>query len=207
LPLLPGTKLECQRIAQAFAATGSGVQLLLGREATEKNVTLALPGRGLIHLAAHGLVDERPGNLFGGIALAPPAEGQTASDDGLLSYAEILDLPLKDCELAILSACQTNVGPERPLEAGATLVQAFLSAGAHRVVASQWSVNDESTAELMGGFLEAIATQRKSGRPVNYAEALSAARRRLRASEKWSAPYHWAPFILVGTAQAARPTP
>ena len=37
-------------------------------------------------------------------------------------------------------------------------LQAFWAAGACRVVASHWSVSDESTAELVAGFFELIAT-------------------------------------------------
>ena len=49
----------------------------------------------------------------------------------------------------MLSACETNVGPQLPLEAGVTLASGFLAAGARRVVASHWSGDDRSTAELM----------------------------------------------------------
>src|SRR5438105_2071009 len=79
------------------------------------------------------------------------------------------------CELSVLSACVTNVGPQPPLEAGVTLAGGFLAAGARRVVASHWGVDDESTAELMATFFQKVRADAKAGRPVAYAQALQQA--------------------------------
>jgi len=194
LPMLPGTEQECQRIAQIFSA--EKVKLLMGNEATERNVIQHIRGSHYVHLAAHGLVDEHTNNLFGAIALTPPNETESAHEDGFLSLGEIHVLGLSHCELAVLSACQTNVGPERPLEASTSLAQAFLTAGARRVVASYWNVSDESTAELMGLFFEQVAVQGRTGETVDYATALHQARQKIRAMPGRSSPYYWAPFVL-----------
>jgi hypothetical protein len=105
------------------------VTSLTKAEVTERAVTAALPGKGVVHLAVHGLADEQPGsNLFAALVLLPTPGGKDTSDDGFLSLHEIYTLPLKDCELAVLSACVTNVGPQQPLEAGVTLAGGFLAA-------------------------------------------------------------------------------
>jgi CHAT domain-containing protein len=162
-----------------------------------------LGGRKFVHLAAHGLVDQQYQNLFGAIALTAPVGSQnsTTDDDGFLSLFEIHRLPLKDCELAVLSACRTNVCPQRPLEAGSTMARAFLAAGARRVVCSHWDVDDQSTAELIGAFTAAIGESLRAGREPNYAVALSDARKFVRNQSKWSSPYHWAPFVMMGPAK------
>ena len=161
-------------------------------------MTGAVAGRRFLHLAAHGFVDERYGNLFGALALAPPPPGREApGDDGFLELHEVYQLPLKDCELAVLSACETNAGPQRPLEAGVTLAGGFLAAGARRVVASHWSVEDRSTAELMAAFFEQVTAARGDGR-VSFARALQKARQQVRSRPEWSAPFYWAPFVLLG---------
>jgi CHAT domain-containing protein/tetratricopeptide (TPR) repeat protein len=193
---LPGTKLECERIAAAFSA--EGVVVKLGTSATERDVRGVIEGRTFIHLAAHGFVREGHDNLFGAIALATPHGTSDPDDDGFLELREIQSLKLNGCELAVLSACDTNVGPERPLEAASTLAQAFLSAGSKRVVASHWSVADESTAELMAIFFQEIARGRRENRTVSYAKALQTARRKVRDNPRWSAPFFWAPFVLIG---------
>ena len=199
LPPLPGTSRECARVAAAFPS--ANVTHLEFDEATESNVRGRIGGRRYVHLAAHGLVDQQHGNLFGAIALTPgPTAAVSSDDDGFLSLHEIHALPLKDCELVALSACQTNVGPDRPLEAGASLAQAFLAAGSRRVICSHWNVDDASTAELMGAFFEGVAKAEKGGEPLNYARLLQDARKTVRANPRWSSPYYWAPFVLVGPA-------
>ena len=199
LPELKGAKRECERLESSFKQRGLEVIRLLENDATESRFTDVVGGCGLIHLAAHGLVDERYGNLFGAIALSPSANELLGdADDGLLSYREILKLPLNRCELAVLSACQTNVGPNRPLEAGSTLAQAFLAAGARRVVASQWSVSDASTTELVTTFLESVANSLQDSHAPSYASALHQAKLQIRRDKRWAAPYYWAPFILLG---------
>ena len=200
LPLLPGTAKESGRVAGAFSP--ARVKRLEWDEATEANVRANIAGRRYIHLAAHGLVDAQNDNLYGAIALTPGrGSGDTIDDDGFLSLHEIHALPLSGCELVVLSACQTNVGPDRPLEAGATLAQGFLAAGSRRVICSHWNVDDASTAELMGNFFEAVAKADRAGAPVNYAKALQAARKAIRLNPQWSSPYYWAPFVLVGPAE------
>ncbi len=195
LPELKGAQRECERLESAFQQRGLEVLRLLGNDATETRFTAAVRGQGIIHLAAHGLVDEQYGNLFGRIALThSPAD----ADDGFLMYNEILNLPLSGCELAVLSACQTNVGPNRPLEAGSTLAQAFLAAGARRVVASQWSVSDNSTTELVATFLESVADSLRDSRLPSFAASLHQAKLHVRRDPRWSAPYFWAPFVLLG---------
>ncbi|MBC7818976.1 MAG: CHAT domain-containing protein, partial [Planctomycetaceae bacterium] len=199
LPLLPGTARECARLVECFERHGMTVKTLLDANATEQQFVESVRGRGLVHLAAHGLVDERYGNLFGAIALTPPIETTVGEhNDGFLSYNEILQLPLADCELAVLSACQTNVGPDRPLEAGSTLAQAFLAAGARRIIASHWSVSDESTAELVAGFFDRTADGLAKSNRLDVASALHEAKLKIRNDPRWQAPYYWAPFVLLG---------
>jgi CHAT domain-containing protein len=196
LPPLPATAKECQRVAKAFAS--AKVTDLEGEKATEQNVRQAIAGCRFIHLAAHGLVDQQHDNLFGAIALTPPAQAIDSSDnDGFLSLHEIHSLPLSACQLAVLSACQTNVGPNRPMESGSTIAQAFLAAGARRAVCSHWNVDDASTAELIGEFFERIS----AARTVDYAKALHDARLAVRAQQRWASPYYWSPFILIGPPQ------
>ena len=200
LPRLPFTALESRRIQGQFPP--QRVTVLDREQATEQRVTQALARaeHSIIHIAAHGFADERFGNLFGALALAPPPPGKVSADnDGFLALHEIYRLPLANCDLAVLSACETNVGPQAPLEAGVTLASAFLAAGARRVVASHWSVDDRSTAELMDAFFEEIMTRKTA----SYAQALQQARKRLRHRPERESPFFWAPFVLIGVNEQA----
>lgn len=190
---LPGVATECRRIASVWTKP---VTKLLDREASESLVTRQLPLHSVVHLATHGFINEQADNLFGGLLLAPEQDG-----DDSLSYLDILRTDLTNCELAVLSACQTSVGPERPMEASTSLAQAFLAAGARQVVASLWHVSDESTSELMADFYKRLAEDAAEGRPLRVAESLHAAKRHLRQSADWSSPAHWASFVFVGPAK------
>lgn len=196
LPLLPGTLQESQTIS-SFFDKGS-VTALIKDKASESQVVDAVPNQRVIHLAAHGYVAPA-GNLLGALALStPPLGKESARDDGFLSLTEIYSLPLQDCELAVLSACVTFVGPLPPLEAGVTVASIFLIAGAHRVVASHWHVDDRSTAELMERFFAEVTPALKKGGRVSYARALRQAQLQLRNKRETSSPYFWAPFVLLG---------
>jgi CHAT domain-containing protein len=192
---LPGVTSECRRIESLWPKR---VTALLDDEATEARVTAQMPSHRLLHLATHGFVDERADNLFGGLLLSADANG---SDDGYLSYLDILRSDLTGCELAVLSACQTSIGPERPMEASTSLAQAFLAAGSRQVVASLWQVSDESTSELMADFYRRLAEDVSANRPLRVAAALHAAKRQLRQQAAWNSPAHWASFIYVGPAK------
>jgi len=203
LPLLPATARESACLQQLFDS--KQVMALEGSGATEEAVVQVLRAAKprIVHFAVHGFADDRLGNLFGALAFTPPSSGQDRLDnDGFLSLHEIYTLPLQECELAVLSACETNVGPQPPLEAGVTLAGAFLAAGAHRVVASHWSVNDRSTAELMSAFFGETTAAQRRGEAVNYAQALQKARLKIRNDPKWAAPHYWAPFVLIGPPEA-----
>jgi CHAT domain-containing protein len=79
------------------------------------------------------------------------------------------------------------------------LSRGFLIAGARAVVASQWAVNDASTAVLIGRLFERIADDERHGRRPRIARALRDAAREVRRRPGWSDPFHWAPFVLTGT--------
>ncbi len=156
-------------------------------------------GRRILHLACHGLADQQFGNFFGALALTPGPKGSLdPSDDGFLTLPEIYELNLKGFELAILSACQTNFGPQQKGEGTWALSRGFLVAGARRVVASNWLVDDEAAATLVSYFCAGLARAEKAGKPVDYAAALQAAKRLVRQQEKWKSPYYWASMVLIG---------
>jgi CHAT domain-containing protein len=69
-----------------------------------------------------------------------------------------------------------------------------LYAGASSVLVSLWNVYDTSTAEFMSNFYNAM--ERKQ---LNKAAALRQARTEMIRSRKFSHPYYWAPFVLMGS--------
>jgi tetratricopeptide (TPR) repeat protein len=197
---LPGSARESEAVAVAFRAQAPDVPLTLlrGAEADEPAVRAALPGKRYIHLAVHGIVDEGRGDLLAALALAPSRIGATGpGDDGLLQLFEIYDLDL-DSELAVLSACATQAGASIEGEGVFALSRGFLARGTRRVIASQWEVDDASTATLIATFFESVARSEAAGRPADYTALLASAKRTVRADPATAAPFYWAPFVLTG---------
>ncbi len=195
---LPNTHLESTWLADVFKQNGIAVARLEKASATEAAVRANAGNRRVLHLACHGVADEQFGNVFGALALSPGKDAATnPADDGFLTLAEIYELNLKGCELAILSACDTNYGPQQQGEGVWALSRGFLVAGARRVVASNWLVDDEAAASLISYFCGGVAKGEKTG-AVDYAKSLHNAKRWVRRQEKWESPYYWGTFVLVG---------
>lgn len=197
LDRLPYSGNEASWVQQHFAQQGLGVVKLTKNQATESRLRAAIEGRRLIHLACHGMAEDSFGNLFGCLAVAPGAAADSR-DDGLLYAAEIGELDLRACELAILSACQTNFGPEQTGEGVWNLSRAFLAAGARRVVASDWLVNDEAAATLVSYFASNLAKSEKDLADCDFAAALQRSKQQLRRQERWVHPFYWSSLVLVG---------
>jgi CHAT domain-containing protein len=117
---------------------------------------------------------------------------QGRQQPGFLGLRDVYDLRL-GAELVVLSGCRTALGKEVRGEGLVGLVRGFLFAGARRVVASLWPVEDRATAELMVRFYRAMETQ-----GLRPAAALRAAQLEIRAERRWRDPYFWASFVLVG---------
>ncbi|MDB9524544.1 CHAT domain-containing protein [Oscillatoria sp. CS-180] len=174
---LPNAELEATTVADLLS-----VNPLVRGAATEAEVKASLANADIIHLATHGRFNSAQ-PLQGALALAPDAQ-----NDGFLTAAEILDLPLR-ANLAILSACDTGRG--RITGDGVLgLSRSFMAAGVPQVVVSLWQVPDAQTAELMIDFHEA----RLDGNHTPHA-----LRKAMLASlETYADPAIWSAFTQVG---------
>lgn len=185
---LPATRAEVQALGALFP---EDAQIYLGAEATEERAKAAGPERSLIHFACHALVNERfP--LESALVLSLPDRSGEGRDNGLLQAWEVFEQVHLDADLVTLSACDSALGKEQAGEGLLGLTRAFQYAGARSVVASLWSVEDSSTAELMKRFYGHL----KHGKTKD--EALRAAQADLIHSPDLSQPYHWAAFQLSG---------
>jgi CHAT domain-containing protein/tetratricopeptide (TPR) repeat protein len=201
LDRLPYTAEETEAIRAAFGS--EEVVALQELDATEQNVREAVGGdHRYLHLATHGLVDERRGSMYASLALTPVSgTDPEPEDDGFLELHEVYGLDLGSIALAVLSACETNVGESYAGEGMFALSRGFLAAGAQRVVATQWQVDDQATAVLIGHFFEVIAEAERAGETVDYARALRDAKLRVRNdadNPRWADPYYWAAFTITG---------
>lgn len=193
---LPYSGLESAWVAEVLSKGGMQSSRLIGKDASEVRLRQEIAGKQLVHLACHGLTDDAHGNLFGCLAVSTGSRQETAGD-GFLTLPEIYQLDARSCEIAILSACRTNYGPEQRGEGTWTIARGFLVAGSRRVVASNWLVDDEAAASLISYFCSGIANGHRSDN-LSYARSLQDAKRWVRGQEKWSSPYYWGSFVLIG---------
>jgi CHAT domain-containing protein len=190
---------ECDAVYASFAEAAWNRTKLLQADATEANVRSQIELCRVVHIAAHGFVDHGEDNLIGALVLSPNEHLDASEDDGLLQLREIYTLDFSHCDLAVLSACETYVGADRPLEAGMSMARAFLEQGAQRVVCSHWNVDDEASAKLIKYFFQFIHAAEKNDQEMDYAAALYAAKKALRGDPRWrNNPKYWSPFVLVG---------
>ena len=144
----------------------------------------------IVHFATHGWIDDERPELSGLVLSLVNDRGRP--QDGFLRLQDIFNLRL-NADLVVLSACQTALGKEIKGEGLVGLTRGFMYAGAPRVVASLWQVNDVATAELMKKFYTNML-QRK----LPPSAALRAAQLEMSKDPRWSAPYFWAGFVLQG---------
>jgi CHAT domain-containing protein len=95
----------------------------------------------------------------------------------------------------VLSACQGALGDA---DANLGLAAVAVRSGASSTLASLWSVNDQSTAQLMDAFYRYWLQDRPNNRWISKAEALRLAQAELRNSNDYRHPYYWAAFTLLG---------
>lgn len=187
LPSLPGSKEEVLAAQAAFR--DSADTLLTGLDATESRFKRSsLAERAVIHMAVHGIADEKNPQRAALILLGDAR----SNEDGILEASEIIPLEL-NADLVVLSACDSAVGRLQGEEGIANLSRAFLLAGSRTVVSTLWSVDDTAALYLMKRFYVHL----RESKPT--ADALTMAKRDLLKTYAGHAiPYYWASYKLEG---------
>ncbi|HYW74971.1 MAG TPA: CHAT domain-containing tetratricopeptide repeat protein, partial [Pyrinomonadaceae bacterium] len=190
LARLSGTRTEADEISRIARSGGAQADLWTDLNANEDNVKgRDVAGYRYVHVATHGLLDaDRP--QFTGVVLSLVGN---KTNDGFLRTDEIFNLKLGS-PLVMLSACETGLGKEKRGEGVIGLTRAFMYAGAPTVGVSLWSVADKSTADLMTDFYKRML----GATPQPAAAAMRDAQLGMINGKKYSAPFYWAPFVLVG---------
>lgn len=188
---LPEAETEVKSIAGSFSPIGR--KIVIGREATEKMFRALAPTYSTIHLATHGVIDNRQ-PLYSHLLLTK-TEGDV-ENDGLLEAREIMNMNLR-ADLAVLSACETANGRVSPGEGVVGMSWAFFVAGTRSMLVSQWKVNSASTSQLMANFYKARAS-RDSHIRGNKAKALQDAALKTMKDQRYKHPFYWAGFVVIG---------
>lgn len=204
---LPAARNEAETLAALLRRVGleeDRLHLRLGPDAHEESYRHEARGCDLVHVAGHAQLWEPA--YTSRLYLAPHGK-----EDGLLLAEEVAEVTLDDA-LVFLSACETGQG--RPTAEGVVgLGYSFLRAGARAVVLSLWKVEDNATSALAGHFYRSLLDDgRGPSAAAALREAMTATRTDLAAGRIAgpdgqpldSRPAHWAPFLILGDAEAIR---
>ena len=218
---LSQTGVEVRAAEALFKDLSGGESVVLTKESTTKVALFEhAPGKRYVHLATHGwfaadtiksTLDSGAGSRRGtpmsledrvtgmapmllcGLALTganhpPDSRGRRP---GILTAEELCSLDLSACDLAVLSACETNVGIRRAGQGIQSLQAALYAAGARSSITSLWKVDDAATRRLMELFYTNLWKAK-----MPKAEALWEAKRTLR--EEGAPVRDWAGWVLTG---------
>jgi CHAT domain-containing protein len=139
----------------------------------------------LLHIASHGKFDKTSGLSF------------IRTFDNVMWIDQIKQLvdPLRfrghPLELLVLSACDTAKG--RP-SSGLGLSSMAIVSGAKSVLATLWSIQDDSTLLFMKAFYEHLRNPHLFS---NKAEALRQTQLEMMENTSYEHPFFWSPFLLI----------
>jgi tetratricopeptide (TPR) repeat protein len=171
---LPHAAQEAQFVAGLFPEGRACV----GAQATIETLSAHAGSADVLHLACHAQFrGDNP--MFSALHL----------HDGALTVERVEALRLRP-GIVVLSACETGLADLGSGDEMVGLVRAFLVAGAARVLASLWPVDDAVTALFMTSFYGAL---RRGQAP---AAALRLAQNDVMCQHPH--PFYWAAFVLHG---------
>lgn len=177
LPRLPNTSAELEACGRAWGTQRT--RLLTGSQAAIGNVDAAMRSTGgILHFATH-VVPSPQEFRTGLIALSLDRQGGM----GLLGPREIVSRPVR-AALVVMDGCFSAQADALPGSGLMGLTRAWIGAGAHAVLATQWDIADEDSASLMVAFYESLARRGKA----RAAEALRDAQisQLRRGSRSWA---------------------
>ena len=212
---LPGTEKEVNILNNLLSTAGWSVNPYMKSDASETKFK-STENTSILHIATHGYfmgdlddsdqervfgVDKekaiqnpllRSGLLFSGAtnSLNFDFSSEQSDENGILTAFEVSNMDLRGTDLVIMSACETGLGKIMNGEGVYGLQRAFQVAGAKSVIMSLWTVNDQTTQELMVSFYSKYLAGEDVASAFNNA--------RLEIKEKYPMPYYWAAFKLLG---------
>lgn len=171
---LPQAGAEARHVASLYAAS----TCLIDEAATLPALRAAAPAADIIHLACHAQFrSDNP--MFSALHLR----------DGALTAEWLQGLALRPA-VVVLSACETGLSDGRHGDEMVGLVRAFLVAGATRVLATLWPVDDAVTEQFMASFHGALAAGQPCAKALQRAQA--------QVAQRHPHPFYWAGFVLQG---------
>jgi CHAT domain-containing protein len=174
---LPWARREAKSVAQRF-----GVTALLGLQAVRFRIAPALGQCSILHVACHATFNYAD----------PERSGFYLADRTLFSVRDAMQLRLS-AQLAFLSACESGRAVLKPGDDAIGLSAGLLSAGFKTVISTAWRVPDRATSIIAERFYSELIDH-----GCEVPEALRRAQLGVASIPKYSHPYFWAAFGVMG---------
>jgi CHAT domain-containing protein len=179
---------EVQNIGKIM---GSDSTIYTDYRATESMAKQSLRNKKYIHFATHGVLNYSSDYSESYLKLLPDKDTSNGNN-GKLTMREVQRLGITDCNMVILSACQTAVAKQLVKGWNISPANSFLVSHVKTVVASLWKVADEPTGILMAYFYENL------NKSMGKADALRMAQIKLSQDTRFRHPNYWGAFVLYG---------
>jgi CHAT domain-containing protein len=153
--------------------------------ATEQRAKESLSNNKYVHFATHGVLD------YTDFSQSYLKLAVDKDNDGKLSIEEMKALDIVNCNLVMISACETAVTQSESKGWYASPANSLLMNNVKSVVASLWQVDDEATSIFMKEFYKNITSMSK-------VDALRKAQETLSHNPKYVHPFFWGAFVLYG---------
>jgi CHAT domain-containing protein len=179
---LPDAVAEATSVAERFHSS----ILLISSDASALRVESELAKTDIFHFAGHATA----GTRGIGLVMARKSDGQHENE--ILSADGLTPEKLKHLQLAVLSACATEMGSESDANDSESLVRVLVRAGVPDVLATRWNLDSHAASKFTTDFYDALLAGKTPAR------ALREATTRLRAVPETAHPYYWAGLNIFG---------
>jgi CHAT domain-containing protein len=181
---LPGAVDEVTKLKELYNG-----EFYVGLQANETVFKDCAPKYGILHLAMHGLVNQKDPE-YSGLALT---EDQSKDEDNFLYAYEIKQLGLH-AGLVVLSACETGVGKYQRGEGVVSIGRGFMYAGAPSLLMTLWNLNDQSGAVIVEQFYKNLSEGMEKDEAIRQAKLFYLDN----YPPEYTHPFMWAAFVQVG---------
>jgi CHAT domain-containing protein len=181
---LPGAIDEVTKLKELYNG-----EFYVGQQANETVFKDCAPKYGILHLAMHGLVNQKDPE-YSGLALT---EDQSKDEDNFLYAYEIKQLGLH-AGLVVLSACETGVGKYQRGEGVVSIGRGFMYAGAPSLLMTLWNLNDQSGAVIVEQFYKNLSEGMEKDEAIRQAKLFYLDN----YPSEYTHPFMWAAFVQVG---------
>ena len=181
---LPDVEKELETIHHIMGGTILKDQFFTPNQVKEELVTTPY---NILHFCTHGSFGNHPEFIQLSTYSSPLSLNDLSKLIALCKYRK------HPIDLLTLSACETARGDER---AALGLGGIAVKTGVNTAIASLWRVEDKAALTIMTSFYQSL-----NERQGEKAQCLRNAQLSMIASNQFSHPSNWAPFVLIGEWQ------